>query len=260
MVIFSFSSHKIGLIHYALPCWIVIMRGGMVWQGGGECKGTGSVSVGGSVWHVRYQPERDAIGTHVADAADSTDQWRHSSRVIGLQQPYQCPDWPGSVCQLISVQNCCCLWLWLRKWDFSQQLMVAMYQVLWLWQWFNFLYCLLHILPLVLWHCWFGFRKSIWTVKIEWWRVHVVISLDWGADSVCLQVIRPVPLSFINPTISCLIEVPSVLWRCWLGGRKGIRPVKNRVVGYWHGYLSGARCRLAYGSADATATYCLLLQ
>ena len=25
--------------------------------------------------------------------------------------------------------------------------------------------------------------------------------------------------------------VPSVLWRCWLGGRKGIRPVKNWVVG-----------------------------
>ena len=55
-------------------------------------------------------------------------------------------------------------------------------------------------------------------------------------------------------------EVPSVLCRCWLGGRKGIRPVKNRVVWYWHGYLSGARCRLAYGPADATATHCLLLQ
>ena len=53
---------------------------------------------------------------------------------------------------------------------------------------------------------------------------------------------------------------PSVLWRCWLGGRKGIRPVKNRVVGYWHGYLSGERCRHAYGPADATATHCLLLQ
>ena len=26
--------------------------------------------------------------------------------------------------------------------------------------------------------------------------------------------------------------LPSVLWHCWLGGRKGIRPVKNRVVGY----------------------------
>jgi len=28
----------------------------------------------------------------------------------------------------------------------------------------------------------------------------------------------------------------------------------------WFGYLSGARCRLAYGPADATATQCLLLQ
>ena len=40
------------------------------------------------------------------------------------------------------------------------------------------------------------------------------------------------------------MPVPSVLWRCWLGGRKGIRRVKNWVVGCWHGYLSGARCRL----------------
>jgi len=53
---------------------------------------------------------------------------------------------------------------------------------------------------------------------------------------------------------------PSVLWRCWLGGRKGIRPVKNWVVGCWCGYLSGARCRFAYGPADTTATHCLLLQ
>jgi len=50
-----------------------------------------------------------------------------------------------------------------------------------------------------------------------------------------------------------------VLWRCWLGGRKGIRPVKNWAVGCWHGYLSGVRCRLAYGPADATATHCLVL-
>ena len=54
--------------------------------------------------------------------------------------------------------------------------------------------------------------------------------------------------------------LPSVLWRCWLGGKKGIRPVKNRVVGCWCGCLFGARCRLAYGPADATATHCLLLQ
>ena len=42
--------------------------------------------------------------------------------------------------------------------------------------------------------------------------------------------------------------------------RKGIRPVKNWVVGCWRGYLSGARCSLAYSPADATATHCLLLQ
>jgi len=53
---------------------------------------------------------------------------------------------------------------------------------------------------------------------------------------------------------------PSVLWHGWLGGRKGIRPVKIWVVGCWHGYLSGVRCRFAYGPADATATHCLLLQ
>ena len=42
------------------------------------------------------------------------------------------------------------------------------------------------------------------------------------------------------------VPLPSVLWRCWLGGRKGIRPVKNWVVRCWRGCLSGARCRLAY--------------
>ena len=50
-------------------------------------------------------------------------------------------------------------------------------------------------------------------------------------------------------------NLPSVIIHCWLGGRKGIGPVKNWVVGCWHGYLSGARCRLAYGPADATATH-----
>jgi len=30
----------------------------------------------------------------------------------------------------------------------------------------------------------------------------------------------------------------------------------NQVVGYWHGYLSGARCkRFAYDLADATANH-----
>ena len=45
-----------------------------------------------------------------------------------------------------------------------------------------------------------------------------------------------------------------------VGWQEGHPACKNRVVGYWRGYLSGARCRLAYGPADATATHCLLLQ
>ena len=46
-----------------------------------------------------------------------------------------------------------------------------------------------------------------------------------------------------------------MLWRCCLGDRNGIRPVKNRVVRYWLGCLSGAWCKwFAYGPADATST------
>jgi len=45
-----------------------------------------------------------------------------------------------------------------------------------------------------------------------------------------------------------------VLWHCWLGDRKSIRPVKIWVMRCWCGYLSAARCRLfAHGPADATA-------
>ena len=64
----------------------------------------------------------------------------------------------------------------------------------------------------------------------------------------------------VNSWFVITVLMPSVLWRCWLGGRNDIQPVKRWVVGYWHGYLSGARCRFAYGPADTTATHCLLLQ
>ena len=45
-----------------------------------------------------------------------------------------------------------------------------------------------------------------------------------------------------------------------LGRQEGHPACKKRVVGCWRGCLSGARCRLAYGPDDATATHCLLLQ
>ena len=40
-----------------------------------------------------------------------------------------------------------------------------------------------------------------------------------------------------------------------VGRQEGHLACKNWVVGCWRGYLSGARCRLAYGPADATATH-----
>jgi len=37
----------------------------------------------------------------------------------------------------------------------------------------------------------------------------------------------------------------SVLWRCWLGGRKGIRPLKKLSGGCCHGYMSGVHIYMA---------------
>ena len=73
----------------------------------------------------------------------------------------------------------------------------------------------------------------------------------------CIPILLSIPVFFYLFHFSCL---PSVLWHCWLGDRKGIRPVKNWAVWCGRGYLSGARCRLACGPADSTAIHCLLLQ
>jgi len=122
--------------------------------------------------------------------------------------------------------------------------------------------------------------------KLEWWGAGVVICLERGADLHMVQ-LMPLPLTvscfskiqigFTFPVPShlgspgkraikrvcvwffcgyCLYAMPSVLWHCWLDGRKGIRPVKDWVVGCWR----GVRCRFAHGPADATTTHCLLLQ
>jgi len=43
-----------------------------------------------------------------------------------------------------------------------------------------------------------------------------------------------------------------------LAGRHEEHPACKKLSGgVLRGYLSGARCRLAYGPADATATHCL---
>jgi len=63
-----------------------------------------------------------------------------------------------------------------------------------------------------------------------------------------------------------MLEIPSVLYclQCFdavglaEGSACGLQ--KNSVVGCWHGYLSGTKCRFAYDPADANTTHYLLLQ
>ena len=118
-------------------------------------------------------------------------------------------------------------------------------------------------------------RKSIWPVEIEWWSVGVVICLERGAD---LHMVQLMPLPSQNPIISCLILIqtgliflvlaypgcpgieaikwvvlPPVLWRCWLGGRKGIRPVK-KLSGGVLAWLS------VWSEVHTCWCHCLLLQ
>ena len=56
------------------------------------------------------------------------------------------------------------------------------------------------------------------------------------------------------------LSSPSVLWCCWLGSWKGIRPVKN-LSGWVLAWLSvWSEVQTWYRPTDATATHCLLLQ
>jgi len=66
---------------------------------------------------------------------------------------------------------------------------------------------------------------------------------------------------FLPATLNNEHLLPSMLWHCWLGSRKGIWPVKKLNGGMLACYLVwGADLHMAQHSADATATHYLLLQ
>jgi len=69
----------------------------------------------------------------------------------------------------------------------------------------------------------------------------------------------------------CFVKTPAFpsilhLYICYISeqtllvGRQEGHPACKKLSGGVLAWLSGARCRLAYGPADATATHCLLLQ
>ena len=58
----------------------------------------------------------------------------------------------------------------------------------------------------------------------------VEVSLSLSSQFVVQERLRPVDdFSWLK----LVLLLPSVLWHCWLGGRKGIRPVKNMGGGWW---------------------------
>ena len=63
-------------------------------------------------------------------------------------------------------------------------------------------------------HCYSAYSLFGISYFLQWPSEHSTVSLSL--------------LSFLSKG---MITLPSVLWHCWLGGRKSIRPVKNWVVG-----------------------------
>ena len=78
--------------------------------------------------------------------------------------------------------------------------------------------------------------------SVQWWLCIMQVMVSPGPH---LLPTRP-HLHEKNNIQAILLNMPSVLCRCWLGGRKGIRPVKNWVVGFWRGCLGrGADLHIA---------------
>ena len=98
---------------------------------------------------------------------------------------------------------------------------------------------------------WLNLAASLQSKVIKIWSVincciFITTWYDMLCDTICYD------------SCDTIYHVPSVLWHCWFGIRKSIRPVKNWVMKCWCGYLTGVRCRLfAYGPANATAFHLL---
>ena len=95
------------------------------------------------------------------------------------------------------------------------------------------------------------------TLDTEYVQVQYVMPTDNNTGQVVLKHV-PLSSSSINWDRQRVV-MPAFSALTLLVGQQEGHPAwkKNWVVGCWCGYLSGARCRLAYGPADATTTHCL---
>ena len=72
---------------------------------------------------------------------------------------------------------------------------------------------------------------SLYVIHLKFW-VHIdqLVLLE-GAEVIKMLILHSVLASHFFGNLVPGIVVPSVLWCCWLGSRKGIRPVKNLSSG-----------------------------
>jgi len=103
--------------------------------------------------------------------------------------------------------------------------------------------------------CWHWWVSSCRWVDYGHWQ-----SFHWNFTRCSLRQVIHSRLSNAYSVISYYNDCASSALALLVGRQEGHPACKNWVVVCWRGYLSGVRCRLAYGPADATATHCLLLQ
>jgi len=110
-------------------------------------------------------------------------------------------------------------------------------------------YCMWQLYTIICTHTW-----AVFTVD-SCFRLTLCQRIWINCNTFVEQCPHPWSLKLLLMNRQINIQLPSVLWHCWLGIRTSIRPVKNWVMRYWHGNLFGARCKwFAYDLADATAT------
>ena len=94
------------------------------------------------------------------------------------------------------------------------------------------------------WATFFKLRRHSWHICF----VYICLSESWSDLFDILVSGQSLTLRHVFSQFSLRPVMPSVLRRCWLGGRKGIRPVKHRAVGCWCGSLleQGADLHMAH--------------
>jgi len=114
-------------------------------------------------------------------------------------------------------------------------------------------FCLFNVYAYVCWQLSYGKFFATQTSQIE-----NVSTYQVGGEKVFTLNLRYIVQIFCMKTSNWKKNRLSVLWRCWLGGRKGIRPVKTE---WWDaGMVVWGEMQICICPADATATHCLLLQ